>query len=208
MWLCCSATLLILGALFVVLGIWGMHLNHRFTPVYNDIDCQLEMPVVRRMWFDGPLWFGMHIRMDMVTLCQNPNSYSVKITSSKSSAFYLGKNRSPAGNITRIPEATLPPGGVGKIYAELLLSPTAEILGSSLAMMLGVQVPLYLENNLEVDIDAQLLFAHIKARRSIDKDCGMNLKFKGLMHPKLGPMSCADSWDQLTLQGLTEQQGL
>lgn len=87
----------------------------------------------------------------------------------------MGENRNPVGNITSIPTATLAAGSTGKIEADLLISPTAEVIGSGLAMIFGQQTPLYLENNLEVNVDVKIFTAHIKVQRSINKDCGMNL---------------------------------
>mmetsp|Transcript_98677 Transcript_98677/g.276344 ORF Transcript_98677/g.276344 Transcript_98677/m.276344 type:complete len:329 (-) Transcript_98677:99-1085(-) len=200
-WLCCSVVSSLLGCLLIVIGIWGTVLNRRFTPVYRPIRCQVGMPEVKRMWSDRPLMQGLHIQLVSLTVCANPNPYSVKIRGTKSGGLYMGSQMSPVGNITRIPEATLPADGQGTIEADMLISPTKEALGSAAAMALGLthHVPLYLENNLAIDVDAKVLFAHVKAKRSINKDCGLNLKMSGFLHPVPGPMTCADTWDQLVL---------
>jgi len=201
-WWCCGACGLVAlasGIFLLLVGIWFTHLYQRFTPIYRPITCQLEPPKVDKFWFDHGL-VGLHLKLTAVTTCQNPNPYSVVINSSQASQIFMGKDRTPAGAVTEIPAATLPAGGSGSIAAVLTITPTADLIGSLIGGFFGGgEIPVYLENNLDLQIDINLLLGNFSTSRSFSKACGMNLKLRGFAQPAVGQMACADDWDGLTI---------
>lgn len=212
-WRICAFVSLALGVLFILVGIWVTHLYHRFTPVYRQITCGPEEARVRRTSFS--LSSGLTLDFDARTTCNNPNPYSIELASVAPAQVYLGDTRVHIANITDIPRTTLPAGGSGTIETHVSVRPSIDmilrILGSMTLPGLfgGGHMPIYLENNMAIEVDVPFLIGRFTTTRRFTKDCGMDTKV-AIGRVELGPLVCADSFEQLpaTLPAASESPGL
>lgn len=193
----CAFMCMWLGMLLLLLGVWCTHVYRRFTPVYRPIECKLEAPTVERVWFDHG-FTGMHFQLITNTSCHNPNPYSVVLNSTRAANVYMGQERAPVGTIKDIPATSLPSAGAGWMAANITITPTADVLMSVFELLAAGQVPLYMESNMDVEVDIDFLFGRFSSSQSFSKDCGMGFRLVG-MRSVVGPMACADTWEQLEI---------
>jgi len=196
----CSCLSLVLGVLLLALGFWSTYMHVRFTPVYSDITCTLRDPklapdAVSRLSLGS---------LDLVqeTVCYNPNPYSVKIMSTKPSGVFIGDDRDRVATITQIPATTLEAGDTSTVKANLGIKISGDLVAGAMGVRLeglDLMLPIFFENNLEVDVHAEFLFGGFRAKQSFSKDCGVNVRVR-LTQVTMGPMTCADDWDHLVLE--------
>jgi len=183
--------------LMLLLGVWSVHLYFRFSPVYEEIRCELRPP---RLGRDSGLVAGQwKIQLITTTECHNPNPYSVVLQSAGDGQVYLGDAQSQVASITSIPKTTLPADGTGTIAAIIDIPVHLDLGGifSGVGLLFGQQLPVYIRNKMELVVDVHFLFGgHFSLRREFDKDCGMNVQLHRF-HPAVGPMACAEAFDRL-----------
>lgn len=190
-----------MGIALLLLGIWAVHLNARFSPIYSEIVCQLGPPRVKGISFSG----GLHIDIMTTTTCENPNPYSVELTSAHGGKVYMGSSMTPVASVTRIPTATLPANGKGTLHAAVTIKPTSDMFGSLLSIVTAGTVPIYMDNNMQLKVDVKLLFGKLAFSKTINKECGMNVKAHLLGDPEIGPMVCGSSFSELKLPPVDAQ---
>jgi len=190
----CAVCLLVVGVVLFCLGIWMTTVYVSFTPVYTELTCVLNDPEVTSFSI-GTFELGVAV----TSTCSNPNPYDLIVSSTKVGQVYMGKANamSEVGTVTDIPEKKLPADGKGNITAYLSIAPSGGIFGSVFDIIMSSEIPIWLENNLEVKVDAKILFGSFKTTRPFEKKCVMNWKVELPATSKLGPMSCADTFAEL-----------
>jgi len=193
-----TCVLSVLAALMLLLGTWSVHLYWRFTPVYQEIICELKPArLARGSGFVDGQW---RVQLVTTTVCQNPNSYSVMLQSTGDGKIYLGTERRPVASLVSIPETRLEAKGNGTITAtvDVPMKGMLDLQGifAGVGMLFGELFPIYWHNSMEVVIDVNFLFGHFKMTRAFDKDCGMNVQLHRF-HPAMGRMVCAKDFDSL-----------
>jgi len=182
--------------LFVLLGIWAIHLRQRFTPIYTDVVCRMEPAKLDKISFTG----GLRIDLISTTTCENPNPYSVEMRSTKAEKVYMGQDRTPVASVTEIPHSTLPAKGKGSIEAKITIKPTGDMFSSLFAGLMGQEIPIYMENRMEMVVDINFLLGDFSTKRAFNKDCGLNLEVKVFGGgAKMGPLVCGDDFDHLQI---------
>mmetsp|Transcript_7068 Transcript_7068/g.21432 ORF Transcript_7068/g.21432 Transcript_7068/m.21432 type:complete len:308 (+) Transcript_7068:135-1058(+) len=200
---CCRACpyiALVLGCLLVLFGAWSAHLYSRFTPVYTDITCKAEPAKVKSIRFKD----GLTIVLDSSTSCDNPNPYTVEMTNLQGKV-YMGKDMTPVASVTEIPRSTLPASGTGSIHTIVTVKPSGDMFGSLLGFILMGQVPIYMENKMQLVIDISFFFGKLSVNKEVHKHCGLNVQMLSFEGPKNGPLVCASSFDQLILPPVGER---
>mmetsp|Transcript_110485 Transcript_110485/g.319288 ORF Transcript_110485/g.319288 Transcript_110485/m.319288 type:complete len:322 (-) Transcript_110485:342-1307(-) len=192
---------LVVGAVLLAVGIWATTMYVRFTPVYSDIECRLWAPQLQ------PGFSLATGQVDLIqkTVCHNPNPYSVNFESSRPGGIYVGDDRRRVGTIKEIPASKLAEGKDANITAKIAID-MLQAAGGAAACILGCTVPVFFENNLDVDIDADTVFGSFRAKRAYSKDCGLNVRIQTIpqIRIELGSMTCEDDWEQLVLSEVDE----
>lgn len=67
-----------------------------------------------------------------------------------------------------------------------------------LSTLFAGQIPVYIENNMELVIDIRFLFGSFTAKQAFSKDCGVNVQIS-IDQANVGPMACADNFNDLTI---------
>jgi len=175
------------GILFLLVGIWSVNLNARFTPVYQTIECSVGQPSLDKVE-------GLKISLTIEVQCDNPNPYTLTVSSVKQGKIYMGSDRSEVG-FTQMPSGTLPAEGTGKFrtFADIDLS--AHLFGELMSALVG-DVPLYMDLDLDVNVDVNFLLGSFQQQLPFHKDCGMYLVgvpslLANSNAAKFGPMACA-----------------
>jgi len=168
--------------------------------VYTDITCKADEPAkVKRISFID----GLTIVLNSSTSCDNPNPYTVEMTSLQGGKVYMGKDMTEVASVTEIPRSTLPASGTGSIHTIVTVKPSGDMIGS----LLGIagQVPIYMENKMQLVIDISFFFGKFSVKKEVHKHCGLNVQMLSFEGPKHGPLVCASSFEQLILPPVGEQ---
>lgn len=196
-WCCgaCSFLSVAFGVLFILLGIWAVHLRDRFTPIYTEVVCRVEPAKLDKFSTIG----GFKVHLISTTTCENPNPYSVEMRSTKSEQVYIGHDMTPVASITEIPPSTLPAKGEGSIEAHIAIEPTLDLLPSVWNSLTGSEIPIYIENRMDMVVYINFLVGSFSTKRAFNKDCGLNLKVHIFGETQVGPFVCADDFDHLQI---------
>mmetsp|Transcript_112951 Transcript_112951/g.358777 ORF Transcript_112951/g.358777 Transcript_112951/m.358777 type:complete len:212 (+) Transcript_112951:73-708(+) len=190
----CPYIALAFGCLLVLFGAWPAHLYSRFTPVYMDITCKAGPAKVKSISFRD----GLTIVLNSSTSCDNPNPYTVQMMILQGKV-YMGKDMTPVASVTEIPRSTLPATGTGSIHTIVSVRPSGDMFGSLLDYIFSGQVPIYMENKMQLVIDISFFFGKLSVNKEVHKHCGLNVQMLSFEGPKNGPLVCASSFDQLIL---------
>lgn len=189
------------GIMLLMFGFWSLHLYHRFTPVYSEITCHMDQPQLTDLQLI-PLSFTLR----STTTCENPNPYSLDMVSTGEGTVYMGSpgnRRTEVGMLQEVPKTTLPANGRGSITAYVNIVPTAKLVGSAWAILLGQvqEIPIFLESRMRVEVDIKFLVGSFKTTKPLDKDCGFNMAVPSIINPSLrwGPLACGERFDGLDL---------
>jgi len=193
----CALCLLVDGVVLFCLGIWMTTVYASYTPVYTEITCKINDPQVISFSFNGG---KLRLGMELTTTCNNPNPYDLIVTSTKAGKVYMNDDMSEVGTVTNIPEVKLPSDGEGTIAVFLEIAPAADAFGSILDIIAANEIPIWVETNMEVKVDAKFLVGSFKTTRPFEKQCVMNWQLQFPETSKMGPMSCADTFAELTPQ--------
>ncbi|CAE8596812.1 unnamed protein product [Polarella glacialis] len=201
-WTACPLFAVTGAIVFLLLGIWAVHLRSRFTPVYKDITCRLGEPKLQSI-SGGILSSPLDLSLEVTVECENPNQYALTVTETKLGKVYMGADRTEVGSLMQIPSAELPAQGTGSISATTSISLSGPLFGTLIGALFG-DVPIWLELNMDIGVDVNFLLGRWQTSLPFNKDCGMNLLGvpQLLLNPqgaKLGPMACADSFDALVI---------
>mmetsp|Transcript_112952 Transcript_112952/g.358781 ORF Transcript_112952/g.358781 Transcript_112952/m.358781 type:complete len:300 (+) Transcript_112952:88-987(+) len=205
----CPYIALAFGCLLVLFGAWPAHLYSRFMPVYMDITCKAEPAKVKSISFRD----GLTIVLNSSTSCDNPNPYTVQMMILQGKV-YMGKDMTPVTSMTVIPRPTLPASGTGSIHTFVIVKPSGiaivkpsgDMFGSLPGFIFDGQVPIYMEHKMQLVIDIGFFFGKFSVKKEVHKHCGQNVQMLSHGGPKNGPLVCADSFDQLILPPVGEQQ--
>mmetsp|Transcript_71616 Transcript_71616/g.180851 ORF Transcript_71616/g.180851 Transcript_71616/m.180851 type:complete len:268 (+) Transcript_71616:137-940(+) len=198
----CTIVPVLSGFLLVLLAVWATLLFQRLTPLHTPIICETGSATVRTATSDSD------IELVLSSKCENHNAYHVETTISKEGRVFMGKDFILVSSAIEIPRSMLPASGSGSVDLHIKLNVTVDTLGSLLGFVFaGKEVPIYIESRVDVVIDTNLLpFARsssglggFKTMQAMHERCGFNLQ----MPSRIGPMSCAGSFDQLELQSVS-----
>jgi len=210
-WGICTFVCFALAVLWLLLGIWMTHLNERFTPVYTPITCR--MGGARVTGLHGGLLTGLSLGLTMNTTCDNPNPYSLTLQSPQALNVYLGQSRDHVATITDIPRTTLPSKGSGVVVANADIKLSLAQLMQTLPLLTASQIPIYMDQQIHLEVDVNLLFTRWRTNVEFSKECGFNMQGLGSTlgdmitdqyEGSLGPMACADDFSSLTLPNVGE----
>ncbi|CAK9053867.1 unnamed protein product [Durusdinium trenchii] len=195
------------------LGSFLRHLLHllrilciyvKLTPLYTTISCQqAKLPELRNFHLGLPLvsptTFDIIVQMN----CTNPNPYSIGFDWIEMGGVFLGKSMTKVGDTSGVPGKTsfFPADGFGSIWVRANTTVNAllitELLGDVLTS--GGELPLKLQLRQRLHVDVSLMAGIGKSVSQLfEKECGMMIANLGL-RPNIGPMACADSFDQLAI---------
>jgi len=195
-WMCCAIFCLIASLCFFTQAFWANNLHQSLSPVFTDLDCNLTMPMVTKIGWEG----GFHVEFTTGTTCYNPNPYAVTMQSTKGVNVYMGEKYTKVASVQHIPPTTLPPKGTGDIVVLVKMQPTRQSWGAIFGTVFSPTTPIYVENSIELKIDVNMFFMHLKVKKDFTRDCGFNLQlFRGGAFAKVGPLGCAESWAELQI---------
>lgn len=207
---CCFLFLFASGTLLLMLGIWATHLYSRFTPVYSDITCHFASATLDDLSVGVPGISPTTFQLTMGTNCSNPNPYTIGFGYAKKGGVFLGSERMRVGDAMATPfsKSGFPAQGDGAVYTTATVQITGELLAHMLTdLMTERGIPLYVEVDQKVAVDIKFFFGSWSVKQSMKKVCGMMLA--GLISilsssdTTLGPMACADSFDDLKVPPLS-----
>lgn len=186
-WWFCPVFACIAGIIFLLVGIWSVHLKSRFTPIYQTIKCSVGQPILDK-------FEGLKISLTIEVQCDNPNPYTLTVSSVKQGKIYMGSDRSEVG-FTQMPSGTLPAEGTGKFMTLADIDLSAHLLGELITALVG-DVALYMDLDLDVNVDVNFLLGSFQQQLPFHKDCGMYLVgvpslLANSNAAKFGPMACA-----------------
>eukprot|EP00445_Apocalathium_hangoei_P053912 CAMPEP_0204073508 /NCGR_PEP_ID=MMETSP0360-20130528/163393_1 /ASSEMBLY_ACC=CAM_ASM_000342 /TAXON_ID=268821 /ORGANISM="Scrippsiella Hangoei, Strain SHTV-5" /LENGTH=259 /DNA_ID=CAMNT_0051021913 /DNA_START=106 /DNA_END=882 /DNA_ORIENTATION=- len=148
---------------------------------------------------------GLTIVLSTNTTCDNPNSYTVEMTSKQGGKVYMGKDMTPVASVTEIPHSTLPAQSTGSINAIITVKPKGGMFSSLSSFIFARQVPIYMENNMQLVIDVNFSFGNFAAKKDLSKDCGLSVQMLSFGRPEIGPLACAESFAQLKIPAVGDQ---
>jgi len=179
--MCCAIFCLIASLCFFTQAFWANNLHQSLSPVFTDLDCNLTMPMVTKIGWEG----GFHVEFTTGTTCYNPNPYAVTMQSTKGVNVYMGEKYTK---------------GTGDIVVLVKMQPTRQSWGAIFGTVFSPTTPIYVENSIELKIDVNMFFMHLKVKKDFTRDCGFNLQlFRGGAFAKVGPLGCAESWAELQI---------
>eukprot|EP00440_Ansanella_granifera_P059693 gb/GFBE01064697.1/.p1 GENE.gb/GFBE01064697.1/~~gb/GFBE01064697.1/.p1 ORF type:complete len:317 (+),score=47.45 gb/GFBE01064697.1/:1-951(+) len=195
-WFFCPAFALVASLIFLLLGIWSLHLRARFTPLYDTIRCAVGQPNLDS--FDG-----RDLSISVEVTCDNPNPYAITVETAKQGKVYMGASRTEVGSLTQIPRIILGAEGSGSITAKTDMTLSGSLIGELIPALVG-DVPVYMDLDLTLRVDVSFLLGHFETSLLFQKDCGMYLVgVLGLIaNPKaarVGPMACADRGEAVAI---------
>lgn len=188
------------GVVLILLGVWAEVLDKRFTPLYREVRCEQLPPRLDQGSSHHSGDFELHLVTQ--TVCKNPNPYVVTLESSRAGAIYVGQHRDQVAWITGVPKTTLPAGGEGTIMASVAIPISKHLIGgnifSGIGFLFGAQFPIFVEVDMDILVDVNLIFGTFSTKRSFDRDCGLNVMLRNFQ-VITGQMACAKSFDALVL---------
>lgn len=144
------------------------------------------------------------VSLNISLTCSNPNPISVHINKARGTV-YAGADRTLLGTMTALPTSYMPAHSTGSIQTKenIRLDPSiaAKILPQ---LILRTGLPIWFQLNGTATISLSFLSA-VRASPSIQMSCGMHLASVSNVisqptGPLVGPMSCADSFDNLGMK--------
>lgn len=200
-WGCCGGLTLIGSGMMYALAFWAFHLHDSLTPVFTDVDCSLTAPKINKVSFTG----GFHVDFTTATECHNPNPYIVKMKSNKGVDVFMGEKRIKVASVENIPDTILPARGTGRIVVEVKMAPTRQSWGAMFGVLFSATTPIYIQNNIALSIDLNFFFTRFKVGKAFTKDCGFQLAIFRSALAKMGPLACANTFDELVLPPVGEE---
>merc|ERR1712107_823062 len=93
------------------------------------------------------------------------------------------------------------------ITAHVSIVPTRQTLGTASTALFGMQIPMYVEIELEVSVALNFIFGNFSATVPFVRDCGMNVQLYAVGGTNTGPLACASSFDDLHLAKIDRSPG-
>lgn len=200
----CGILAAFLGTFCIFCGSCAASIYVKLTPLYTTISCQqAKLPELRNFHLGLPLvsptTFDIIVQMN----CTNPNPYSIGFDWIEMGGVFLGKSMTKVGDTSGVPGKTsfFPADGFGSIWVRANTTVNAllitELLGDVLTS--GGELPLKLQLRQRLHVDVSLMAGIGKSVSQLfEKEGGMMIANLGL-RPNIGPMACADSFDQLAI---------
>lgn len=195
---CCS--------LIFCLGFFGLAtvaalMYRRLTPVYQDVDCTMRMPVLQQVGFEGGFSADFVYGVD----CYNPNPYNVIVSSSTASNVYLGKKMTKVGVVNNITQTILPAKGTGTVSTFVDMDPSAQSFEAMFGMQFSAETQLYMEASVQIVVDVDFLVKKLTVAKNFTKECGFRMQVFRSALAKVGPMACEDTMEVLVLPEIGDQ---
>eukprot|EP00929_Paragymnodinium_shiwhaense_P123170 TRINITY_DN96699_c0_g1_i1.p1 TRINITY_DN96699_c0_g1~~TRINITY_DN96699_c0_g1_i1.p1 ORF type:complete len:312 (+),score=26.70 TRINITY_DN96699_c0_g1_i1:96-1031(+) len=218
----CAVITTVLAVITIGISVLLTVLWFMFTPVYEPMSCTFGSSSLKGVDTHSG---GIDIKMSAETVCQNPNWYTLKISPGNLSHIYLGPVQGPkipfipqrqiverthVGEVTDIEDAELPAISTGSINTVSKITMSDQLIAALLPALLE-DLPLELSLNLIVEVNVGFPFASWKTSVAFEKACGMYIAGlpKVAADPegaRLGPMACADSFEELTLPPISASE--
>lgn len=199
----CGILAAVIGTFCIFSASCATSIYIRLTPLYTTISCEHASTGVENLHIGIPLISPTTLDLIIQMNCSNPNPYSIGFEWTRLGGVYLGAGRTKVGDTSAVPGKVsyFPADGFGSIWVRANTTISAMMLArlaGDLIQSKG-QLPLRLELRQRLSVDVMLLGSMgPKVSQPFVKECGMMISDLGLK-PKIGPMACADSFDQLAI---------
>lgn len=197
-----SAVCSTLGSILCLLvGILGIQDLEKYTPLYEDVVCDIGDPSVTDARLAPSIRVGLHINVR----CKNPNPYDMAVSSNYDNRLYLGQPREDYGQVF-YEKKNLPAAGESKpSMSSLLMSAMIDVSplqALSAGRIFGAPtIPFYFDLNLDIAIAPTLLLVTPDpVSTPVRSKCGALLQL--LPTARIGEVVCGDDADALELPAL------
>mmetsp|Transcript_7087 Transcript_7087/g.21506 ORF Transcript_7087/g.21506 Transcript_7087/m.21506 type:complete len:112 (+) Transcript_7087:347-682(+) len=84
-------------------------------------------------------------------------------------SVYMGKDMTPVASVTEMHRSTLPASGAGSIQTIVIVKPSGDMFGSLPGSISERQVPIYMENKMQLVIDIGFFFSKFSVKKEVHK---------------------------------------
>jgi len=183
----------------------------RFTPVYSNVTCRFKSTKLEDLQLGTPGRSPTTFTLGLEMACDNPNPYSLTLERANEGGIFIGTDRTQVGSLSQehSEESRMPADGTGSMW----MSTTVELSGRTLSRLLpeltfSQGAPMFVELNMQLAIDIKTLLGNWQVSKPFHKECGMRIasliSLIGNSRARLGPMACADSFEELQVPPLQE----